>query len=558
MPQNYKVLSCLVGVLIAVSLWPARAASVLTEHNDNARSGANLNELQLNTSNVNLGRFGKLFERFVDGMIFGQPLVVSGVRTASGVRNIVYVATMHDSVFAFDADDPNATAPIWMQHLDDPRSSTDEDITKEIGITSTPVISRAHNAIYVVTYGQSTGAIRHQLFALSLCDGSPLFGSPRAIDATAFGTGAGSVNGRISFDPTHENQRPALLLSNDTIYAGFGSFQDHDVWHGWLLGFGASDLRALPAAFITTPNGDKGGVWQAGQGPAADSNGNVYFITGNGDVSPNITQVSGRPNLGDSFVKLGPDLALQDWFSPWDSVDMDAGDTDEDLGAGGLMLMPGAKLVIGGGKRGKLYVLNSQNMGKQCAACGANTGGVDTQIVDSWQATPPRNAPPPALPAAAHANGLHHIHGTPVFWNSPVLGRVIYLGGEADNIRAFHFNGTGFDHAAGGPGIQSSVTTPGASMPGAMLSISANHSVRGTGILWATHPIQGDANHDIVAGLLRALDASTLQELWNSSQSASQHDMLGNCSKFSPPTVANGKVYVSTFSNKLVVYGLKP
>lgn len=563
-----KVLTHTVILFVGLSPFAAHATDVLTEHNDNARTGANLAETQLKSSNVNTRQFGKLFERFVDGQIYGQPLLVSGVTTKSGVRNVVYVATMHDSVFAFDADDPSATAPLWVQHLETPRASTDNDIQNEIGITSTPVISKIHNAIYVVTYGDSTGTLRHQLFALSLCDGTPLFGSPRAIDPTAAGAGAGSSGGVIAFDASHQNQRPALLLSNDTIYVGFASFGDHDDWHGWMVGFSATDLSPLPTVFVTTPNGRRGGIWQAGQGPAADAVGNVYFITGNGDFGPNASSASAQINLGDSFVKLGANLSLLDWFSPWDSAQMDAGPTcflfcgneDEDLGAGGLVLMPadGSTFVIGGGKRGKLYVLNPNNLGHQCATCGGSTGGLDTQIVDSWQATPPRNAPPPALPTAAHANGLHHIHGTPVFWNSPVLGPMIYLGGEADNIRAFHFNGAGFDHSRAHPGITSVSTTPPGSMPGAMISISANNSLSGSGILWATHPISGDANQGTVAGMLRAFDATTLQELWNSTLDPSLVDRLGDCSKFSPPTIANGKVYVATFSNKLAVYGLKP
>jgi len=553
--------------LIGLALATARATDVLTEHNDIARTGANLNERRLNSSNVNVRQFGKLFERFVDGQIYGQPLVVSGVTTASGVRNVVYVATMHDSVFAFDADDPAATAPLWVQHLENPRASTDDDIQNEIGITSTPVISKTHNAIYVVTYGDSTGTLRHQLFALSLCDGTPLFGGPRAIAPTAAGAGVGSSGGVITFDPSHQNQRPALLLSNDTIYVGFASFGDHDDWHGWMVGFSAADLSPLPAVFVTTPNGRRGGIWQAGQGPAADPAGNVYFITGNGDFGENPTSASAQVNVGDSFVKLGPDLSLKDWFSPWDSAQMDEGPTcfllcgnvDEDLGAGGLILMPAGRsmLAVGGGKRGKLYVLDPNNLGHQCAACGDSTGGIDTQIVDSWQATPPRNAPWPALPTAQHARGLHHIHGTPVYWNSPALGPLIYLGGEADNLRAFHFNGKVFDHSEAHPGITGVSTTPARSMPGAMLSISANNRVAGTGILWATHPIEGDANMGTVAGMLRAFDAGTLHEIWNSTLNPSQEDMLGDCSKFSPPTIANGKVYVATFSNKLVVYGLK-
>jgi hypothetical protein len=249
--------------------------------------------------------------------------------------------------------------------------------------------------------------------------------------------------------------------------------------------------------------------------------------------------------MGDSFVKLRSDLGLADWFTPWNTQELNA--TDTDLGSGGVLLIPGSNLLVGGSKEGKLYVLDRNNFGHFCGACKQPTG--DTQIVQWFQATGiPKGSTPPPPPARS----LHHIHGSPVYWNCPIRGPLVYVWGEADWIRAYAFNGRALNPT---PVDMSTVTTPGGSMPGAMLSISANGSTPGSGILWASHPTKLDANQAVVPGIVRAFDASNLQhELWNSDMSGGR-DTLGNVAKFAPPTIANGKVYVATCSNKLVVYG---
>ena len=260
-------------------------------------------------------------------------------------------------------------------------------------------------------------------------------------------------------------------------------------------------------------------------------------MTGNGTFA-----AAPSPMLGESFVKLRPDLTLADWFSPSNNEALNR--FDADLGSGGVLLLPNTNLLVGGGKEGKLYVLDRGNLGH------FNPTG-DTQIVQSWQATGLPNhgiVPPPP------AQNLYHIHGSPIFWDSPDRGPTIYVWAEADWLRAFTFDGAHFDTLA--PADTSTMTTPGRSMPGAMLSLSADGSSSGTGIIWASHPIRDDANHQSVDGLVRAIDASNLQnELWNSEQNAAR-DHLGKLAKFTPPTVANGKVYVATFSNKVVAYGL--
>jgi hypothetical protein len=810
------------------------AISVTTQHNDNNRSGANLQETILRTNNVNVKSFGKQFELTVDGHVYAQPLYLPGVNVAGvGPLNVLYVATMHNSVYAFDADNTSGPRPLWRRSmgpsvaLPDPNIGGGvnyRDIQIEIGIVSTPVISLDQQAIYVVAATKESGNYFHRLHALDLRSGAEMFGGPRMIAATVLGTGAGSSGGTIRFQSNLQNQRPALLLSAGTIYVAFASYGDIGDYHGWVLGYDSATLQPLPNAANLTVNTLAGGIWQAGQGPSADAQGNVYVVSGNADYNersiagkvtlvetaigspavaniddrqlalawtgnealrrlnlavsvdgrqftgkmtltdtslegpaltfgngrlflgwtgpdvgthvnvsssadfqtfqnkvvlnesspfgPALASANGRiflawtgrealqrlnvmsstdgvtwqnkitlneqsaaapalafingklylswagtdvnrslnviesvdgvtfankhtfPNrsnfaqafandgafqmmwagmdrnqalrlmsgpapgnvgnqqtysdtaaagpalvrfkgallvlwtgnealrrlnvatvsdvvsLGDCFVKLGPDLEILDWFTPFNTLALN--DTDGDLGSGGILLLPETQLMTGGGKEGILYLIDRNHLGRFCSTCDATTG--ETHIVQSFQATAKRfdpTAPEPAMEAA----GYHHIHGSPVFWDSPNRGPVVYVWGEADQLRAFAFNGTRLSANPVDISLRS-VVTPARSMPGAMLSLSANGSAAGTGILWASHPTNEDANQGVVPGTLRAMDASNLQnELWNSGQAPRGRDLLGNIAKFNPPTVANGRVYAATFSNKVVVYG---
>ena len=231
---------------------------VATQHNDNQRTGANLQETALRVDNVNVGQFGKLLEFPVDGQVYGQPLYVPN---AIGARNVVYVATMHNSVYAFDADEPPGPPapppPLWSRNLGPSVPLPDSaigggagyrDLQTEIGILSTPVVSLPHNAIYAVAFTKETDGFHYRLHALDLQTGRELFGGPRTIEASADGSGAGSVNGRILFQSHQQNQRPALLLSNGAIYVCFASFGDHGDYHGWVLGYDAGTLAPLPDA----------------------------------------------------------------------------------------------------------------------------------------------------------------------------------------------------------------------------------------------------------------------------------------------------------------------
>ncbi|MEA5504937.1 DUF4347 domain-containing protein [Halotia wernerae UHCC 0503] len=515
-------------------------ANVTTQHNDNNRTGADLNEPLLNTTNVNANQFGKLFSRPVDGSIYAQPLYLANVNIPNqGTHNVVYVATMHNTVYAFDADDPNASTPLWSTSLGPSVTLPDpnigpypnyRDISTEVGILSTPVISTTNNALYVVAFTKEAGKYIYRLHALDLTTGAEKFGGPVVISGNVPGTGDGSVDGVIAFTPNRQNQRPGLLLSNGKIYIAFASFGDKRPYHGWVFGYDATTLNQT-SIYNATPNGGLGGIWQSGNGLSADNSGKIYLSTGNGTF-----RESGS-NLGNSIIKFNPDLTVTDWFTPYNYARLNA--VDDDLGSGGPLLIPNSNYLIAGGKEGKIYVLDRNNLGKFKA-------GGDTQIIQSFQAvgTAVNGVKPPT------GTGTSNIHGTPIYWNGP-NGPQIYLWGENDWARIYSFNGSTLNQ---NPIAISTMTVP-PGMPGAMLSLSANDSTDGTGILWTSSPFDKNANQQVVTGILRAFDATTMTELWNSKQNITRDD-LGNFAKFSPPTIANGKVYTSTFSGYLQVYGL--
>jgi hypothetical protein len=527
-----------------VSAHGAAHIAVLTRSYDNERTGANLSESILTTSNVSVSQFGKLFSRTVDGQIYAQPLYVPDLAISGlGVHNVVFVATQHNSVYAFDADDPAAATPLWHVNFGPsaPVPNNDfgnrygpyRDIQKEVGITSTPVIDRSTNTLYIVPFIKlGPGSYTHRLYALDIETGAIKLGGPVTIQGSVPGNGVGSVAGSISFDSKQHLQRAGLALSNGVIYIAFASYGDTDPYHGWVFAYDAATLQRI-ALYNDTPGGEEGGIWQAGQAPAIDSSGDVYLITGNGTSSPDTGS-----NLGTAFVKLrlsNASLSVVDWFMPYNYDTLNQWDWD--IGASGALLLPGTNLVLGGGKEGVFYVLDRGNMGHFHA-------GSDSQIVQSFQAT---------------STVGYHIHGSPVYWNGP-SGQLIYIWGEKDNLRAYAFN-TGTGRFNPTPASQGAYTLPDG-MPGGILSLSANGSAAGSGILWATHPV-GDANPSTKPGVLRAYNASDLtQELWNSTQNPTRDD-VGNFAKFNPPMVADGRVFVASFSDNantkpdtLNVYGL--
>jgi hypothetical protein len=407
---------------------------VITQHNDVGRTGANLHERLLTTGNVRPGTFGKLFHRPVDGHIYAQPLYMPALAMPGhGTRNVVFVATMHNSVYAFDADDLTATLPLWQRRLEASCSLPDTnigflcghyaDIAVEIGIVSTPVIDPVAGTIYLVTYtrigapGSLSTQYQHWLHGLDFTTGAERSGSPRQIGATIH-----TSRGPLTFDSKCQNQRPGLLLTGGQLFIAFASYCDSGPYHGWVLCYDPSNFQRTGAVSVS-PNGERAGIWQAGTAVAADQSHHIYFLTGNGSFDANVG------NFGDCLVKLQANLGLADWFSPFNNKSLS--DDDNDLGSSGVLLLPGTNLLVAGGKEGRLYLIDRSNLGH------FNAAG-DTQIVQSFQATGVPNkagVPPP--------NSTHHIHGSPVHWRGPD-GDHVYVWGENDWLRAYKFDGRHF------------------------------------------------------------------------------------------------------------------
>ena len=511
--------------LLAVSLCCVGLGqvSVVTQHNDNNRTGQNTSETILTTSNVNVSNFGKLFALTVDGYIYAQPLYLTNLTIGGTLHNVVYVATEHNTVYAFDADDPNGTT-LWQVNLGPSVPSDDvcgssgcyTDLTPEIGITGTPVIDPQGGVLYVAVKNKdSDGSYHYRLHALSVSSGAEMFGGPVEISAAHFA-------------PLFEMNRPGLLLAGGKVYVAFGSVGDTEPWYGFVMAYDAGTLAQL-AVLNTSPSLISGGsIWGGGQGPVADSSGNVYVITANGNFNANTGGGLQGKDFGTSFLKLdGSSLAVTDYFTPDNQSWLGDFVNDVDLGAGGPLLIPGTTLLLGGGKDGYLRLVNSSKMGGFNSKFNAD--------VQEWPAIAGR------------------IMGAPIYWNGPTLGPAVYMWGDGEPLRAWSFNGQTLQQS---PVSQSANLNPAGYSNMAPLSISSNGSTTGTGIVWAAASLSGNANSNTVPGQLWAFSADNLtNELWDSQQDSAR-DSVGNYAKFVPPTVANGKVYLATFSNQLLVYGL--
>jgi outer membrane protein assembly factor BamB len=512
---------------------PATAQNVLTQHNDIGRTGANLLETHLTPATVKAG-FGKLFSRPVDGQIYAQPLVVNGVdMPGKGVRNVVYVATMKNNVYAFDADNPAEDCPLWKKNLGQPvpyqliplnwgSLAFQYNIKPFIGITSTPVIDVAKRRIWVAVKTMATESdIRYYLHSLDITTGN-VIATSQPIQS---GDDQDKLDGKTAL------QRPGLLLANGMVYLAFGSQQDGGFYHGWVVAFDVDTLEQKHV-FCATPGSlfGAGGIWQAGNGPAADAKGNIYIMTGNGLFEPD-------KQYGSSFVKLSPDLKVVDWFTPSNYLTLTLQDVD--LGSSGPMLLPHDQLT-GGGKQGKLYLLNANAMGKLQPKHSVAPALQEFKAASHWTLT--------WISWLLPVFGYHHIHGAPVYWESAQQGPLVYIWPEESPLRAYKFDAvTHFD-------TKNSLKGPTApkGMPGGFLSISANGNH--DGLLWATTPLNADAFVTTVRGVLRVFDANTLEQLWSTDDKNAPADDF-NFAKYCPPTIANGKVYLATFSDALNVYG---
>ena len=484
-----------------------------------SRTSANLAETILTPSNVSQTSFGLLFSRSVDAQIWAQPLYVPTVTIKGKTQNVVYVATMNNSVYAFDADTPAASAPLWYVNLGPPLPFANAQLSPIIGILSTPAIDPTTGTIYVVAATYVNSVLNYMLHALDVTSGAEKFNGPVRIQAAVAGTAPDSVNGIVTFQPAHELQRPALLLVGGSLFIAFGASEEGQgapTYHGWLLGYRAATL-ALTSVFNTSANGNGGGIWMSGVGPSADASA-IYFAVGNGSV--------GTGNSGDTVIRAG---ATTGYFTPADFYVLNI--YDWDLGAGGPVLIPGSNLMAIGGKTGDLYVLNRTNPGKFQAG--------DAGAVQSFQSSP--------VCSTAVYNGCFEIHHL-TLWPRSSGTSYLYVWAWQDSLKAYAFSGGPLNTT---PASLNNMPT---GYPGGILALSANGNTNG--ILWAvTSPSGWDGSVSYPAGVLHAFNASNVAtELWNSTMNPS--DALGTLTKFAVPVVTNGKVYVATTANTLRVYGL--
>jgi len=503
-----------------------------THHNDNLRTGQNNNETVLTPANVNPVQFGKLFSYSIDGIAFASPLYVAGVNIpGSGVHNVVYVATENDSVYAFDADGLSGT-PLWhVTFLKTgvntvPCSDVGEcgDIPVQIGITSTPVIDPTSGTMYVVAKTKESSSYVQRLHALDITTGAEKFGGPVVITASVHGTGSGSAGGNLPFSALRENQRTGLLLSNGVVYMAFGSHGDQSPWHGWVLGYNANTLQQV-LVYNATPNGNGGGIWQAGGGLATDAAGNIYSTTSNGDFDAN----TGGSDYGDTIVKLSTSGTVLDYFTPHDQDIQSANNLD--LGAGGPVLLvdqangPFPHLLISAGKNGTIYVVNRDNMG------GFNANN-DNQIVQSLIG---------ALPNGGDEAGNFN---SPVYYNG-----YVFFAAVNDSVRAFQLNNGSLSV---NPTFMSPSIFP---LRGGAMAVSSTGNTNG--ILWVVQTNGSDPGNVNAAGTLFAYDATNVADELYDSNEAGGRDTMDKASKFNVPLVANGKVFIAS-QTQLTAYGLLP
>jgi hypothetical protein len=486
---------------------PPGLVPVTMYHNDVSRDGANTNETTLNPSNVNQSTFGKKYTFPVDGQVYAQPLYLPNLTIAGAQHNVVFVATENDTMYAFDADG-STTSPLWSVHFGTPLSSTDtEGISPAIGITSTPVIDTATNTIYVVSHTVESSGRTFRLHALDVSTGAEKFGGSKIVTGTVSGTGYDSVNGKITLERSCY-QRAALALDGNNVYIGFGHCS-----HGWILSYYKTTLAAV-GILNTTPNGGGGAIWNAGGAPAIDSSGNMFLIS---------AVDAGDPASGynDSFLKISTALSILDFFMPSNEAFLRANDAD--LGSGDVVLMPinssiHPNEVIGGGKDGRIFVIDRDNMGE--------FNSTTDQVIQKVQ---------------TGTQQFDNIFSTPGFWNGN-----LYIHCENDVLKEYSWSSsTGL--------LSSTYTSKGAhvfGVHGATVSISSNGSV--DGIVWE---IESTAQTSGGPAILHAYDANNVAtELYNSSQ-AGTRDTAGPAVKFVVPTVTDGKVFVGT-GNELDVYGL--
>ena len=505
------------------------SAPVLTSQYDNARTGATLQEAALTPANVNVGQFGKLFSLRVDGDVYAQPLYVPHWEIpGKGIHNVLFVATEHNSVYAFDADH-GPLPPLWQVSFLNTkagvttvseREASCPFITPEIGITPTPVLDEKTGTLYVLARTReaqgffSPNRYVQRLHALAITTGAEKFGGPIEIKASVSSSHRHGASRKIPFDPLRELPRAALLLASGHVYLTWGSSCDVGPYHGWVMAYDAQTL-AQTAVFNTSPDSQESGIWQSDMGPAADVGGDVYLATGNGLFD---AARKGR-NFGDSLLRLTRHehrLTVRDFFTPFNEEQLNAGDAD--LGSGGPLLLPDQPgphphLLLVGGKEGVLYVLDRDHLG-------------------AFQ--PDGDS---ILQAFRLGGGLY---AAPAYWNRPV-----YVLASNDSLRAFTVGHGPLSEQPAALGKQRFGN------PGATPALSA-HGIR-NGIVWIIETKSWNGADR--PAVLHAYDAGNgAREIYHSEQN-SRRDRAGLTLRFTVPTIANGRVYVEA-KGEVDVYGL--
>ena len=520
-----RSISLTVTLFVLIGQCSAGHLSVVMNRYDYFGTGANSHERVLNVDNVQVSTFGKLFRYEVDGSVYAQPLYVSGVKIPGrGIHNVLYVATMNDHVYAFDADVAgpalwtrdftNTAAGVSPVPIVDITHNNNLNIVGNVGILGTPVIDESSQTIYLVARIKENGTYVQRLHALDIRDGRNRIESV-IIQATVKSTAPDAVNGTLHFNPKTNNQRPALTLTHNMILIAWASHEDIKPYHGWIMAYDAKSLKQV-AVFCTTPSGIEGGIWQSGRGAVVNRSGDIYYEIGNGDWN-------GTTDFGESLIKLRirkGHFDVLDYYTPANYQALNK--RDADFGSSGPALIPKTDVVICGDKHGVLTLLNTRDLGK------LNPDG--KQLLQS-------------LPV----NGGRVLNG-PALWKSST-GLRLFLWGEADVPKVFRFQGSRLD-----PAVFAKGTVASHGSPGGALTVSSDGSKTGTGVLWAMLTLNRSADHGNAAGVLRAFDAETLRELWNSEQNPTR-DRLGTLVKFVPPTVVAGKVYAATYDNSVMVYG---
>lgn len=509
------------------------STSVLTWHNDLARDGQDRIETTLTPGNVNASTFGKVASLPVDGQIYAQPLYYSNVKMADGKRhNVVYVATEHDDVYAFDTD---TGTQLWHRSFIDPKNgittvpasaTQTEDIFPEVGITGTPVIDPATGTMYLVSkQANSSGKTTtyHQyLRSISVRTGNDVGVGSKEIVASVAGAGEGYTgpdDSMVPFDALKENQRPGLLLNNGVLYIGWASHGDTDPYHGWLISYNATNLRQITALNLS-PDGLRAPVWMGAAAPSVDAAGNIYVATGNGTFS---AAVGGR-DYANSVLRIsqtGGRMKIADYFTPSNQATLNQ--NDKDVGSSGVTLLPN-NLAVTSNKAGDVYLLNTQNLGGF-----SNTTNNNLQTVGT------------GLNGKADFSTAAYFHGA------------IYYAGAGQSLVRVPLSGNRLATTPSG------ASTDAYDFPGTTVSISSHGN--SDGIVWAIQRVTpaSDTGDDGPMGnaVLHAYDATTMKELYSSDAAANNRDQAPAAIKFSVPTVADGKVMIGT-ANALVIYGLRP